>query len=338
MRAIALFLCSAMLFPAVVRGQVPEDFWQIYRPGPDGLPEIPIVGQFFGYDEVTQRFHPVFENERQFNQIYIVYWVPWKGYGWVTPHDTRRILPGSKVQGHRIGMVKHALVGFVFGRAPNSGTWSKVLDRGRPTVYRLEPETNARVVSETAPAEWMTWGGELEPDPNANVSCFITAVPREVRVGETVRFDVEANGNATMLTLFGQELLLPRDFVERTFDQPGVYDVKAVVGRGSARMGCSATVRVVGHTGGQGEFGCTLTVEPSTLGVRQPALVTLRTFGNVSRFEYLNRVIKNPSIVNYRTVTRDAAGRYEVHGKVVSGGQEKTCRAPFTVTSNTSGR
>ena len=338
MRAIALLVCGLLFVPVSLRGADAVNFWEIYRPGPDGLPEIPIVGQFFAFDETTDRFHPVFEKERQFNQVYIVYWVPRKGYGWVTPHDTRRILQGSKVQGYRIGMVKHALDWFEFGRVNASGTWGIVRDRGRPTVYRLDPETNARVVSETAPPEWTTFGGSLDPDPSGGVTCTITAVPQEVRAGETVRFDVEAQGNASALTLFGQELLLPRDFVERTFEQPGVYDAKAVVARGSARAGCTTAVRVLARVSSENDFGCTMTVEPRTVGPWQTAMVTLRTFGNVTRMEYLNTPLKEVRSLVYRAVTRDNAGQYEAHAKVFSNGQEKTCRAPFTVTSNASGR
>lgn len=336
--AIPLFLVPSVTVRAANPPEGPPEFWEIYQPGPDGLPKIPISGQYFGYDDTTKKFVPIFKPA--FNQVFTIWWKGWGDYGWVTAQDTRKMLKGSKVQGYRIGFSDtRALDWYELGHGDKPNTWTRVLDRSKPTIYRLDPTTGEKVVSETAPAEWTTWGGSLDPAPGGEASCTVTATPTEVKVGEKVRFDVETKGDATALSMFGQEMLLPRDFVEKTFDRAGVYDVSATVGKGQTRNACRATVRVAGTFGTDDAFGCSLTVEPQRIAPRQVALVTLKTFGDVTRVEYLNQAVAAPGRgALYRSVMNDKPGNYYVHAKVVSNGVEKTCRMPFTVTANASGR
>ena len=335
MRTVLTLALAALFVPQFAsRAEGPPEFWEVYQPRPDGLPVIPISGQFFAFDAATKKFKPSFRTE--YNQIAVVWWPAWSGYGWVTAQDTRQMLPGSKVQGYRFGNTEaNALDWYTLGNPPNQRVWGKVRDRSQPKVYRRDP-VQGRVVSETAPMTWTSWGGTLEPLPDGDVNCTVIAVPAEVKTGEKIRFDVSAKGNATALTVFGQEMLLPTDFVEKTYDRAGVYDVVASVARGAMRSACRTTVRVIGRTSAD-DFGCAVTVEPDQLALRQTGLVTMKTFGAVTRAEYLNVPVPVGKTL-YRSVTNSVPKAYYVHARVFANGQEKTCRAPFTVTENTPGR
>lgn len=340
MRAMAVLIFGVVLLPGGAAHAAPTEgppgFWEVYQPGPNGLPLIPISGQQFKFDGVTQKFTPSFSGE--YHQVYIVWWKNWHDYGWVTANDTRRMLSGSKLQGYRVGAnAENALEWFQLGDGANSLVWKKVRDRGAPKVYREDPVTKARVISESAPAEWTTWGGSLDPVPEGDVSCSIKATPESPKVGEKVRFDIETKGNATALKMDGQELLLPNDFVEKTFDRAGIYDVAASVGRGPTRNGCRASVKVLGRTAAEEDFGCSVLVEPAQLTVGQVGRVMIRTFGNVNRLEYLKVPLPVGAPV-YRAVVTTKAGNFAASARVLSDGKEKTCQMPFTVTANASER
>lgn len=325
----ALLACAAA---TVVPSYAAQDdgFWDVYQPGPDGLPLIPIAEVLFVFDGTTKKFAPVFGQHIRAERLHVVWTVARKNYGWVTGDDRRRILSGSKVQGKLMGFSgQSAKNWFKLQDPPLETKWQQTRDRETPKIWRDVPG-RGRQVTWTAPPEWTSWGGEIDPDPVAEKPrCTITATPSDATEDENVRFNVETQGRVTEATLFGERLLLPRDTLDRKFTAVGPVVAIVTVRDGNVAGECRTTVNVRRRTGGSSGLKCTIEVEPPTAAPGEAVLVTMRTEGSAEE-AWLDGFSVDVPLVR-RSVRRDSPGTYELEGIVARAGVTERCRASFQV-------
>lgn len=304
----------------------PSDDWASPVALPKGLPTSWEERQLYDRHPDTGEFTKVPVGQEIGKRAYVRWHAPRQMWVWCTGSDLRMILPGSKMQGARLGLPGKRGDNW-FYLDPPGNNWRKVTDRKVPEIFR-EDTRHGKVLSERCPEEWIAWGGELDPLPGRTpASCTLVAEPTEAAPGEKIKVSIEASGDVEIMDIDGRWLTPPRGWVTYAPDRVGEYRSNGTVrGPGGTRH-CRASFRIKATP--TRPPTCTLTASPQTVATGGKTRLRMKTEGRVTKAEIEGEEVEFPE--GEKMFTPSGTGSVEVTGRVTGPGGSNTCTTEVIV-------